>query len=169
MSTRGTWSFYSENTGQFNGTQFTGPQAMLTANTPAGLLAIEGAFDAAVQQVDLDSLAVVTRIPTAPEATELCTWVWHEVLRQHVPEPTFEGLRRDLVLRIRRLIKETEGPIDRALRDLVLGGPPGPSRDRLQHIEDLVQPLRSAIEAAEAAGTPADLAEIDIQVFPTES
>lgn len=168
MKTAGTWSFYSPDSGQFLGRTYSGSAQSLAANTPIGTVAIEGDFDQATERVDVETGKIVTHRPPAPEDTLHSTWTWHDVLRRHVPVLKFEGQRLDLVARIGARIVALEGATDRALRDLILGGPPGPSRDRLQLIEDQVRPLRGAIDAANAAESPAELAAIDLQVFAAD-
>lgn len=53
------WSFYDPQTGLFTGRKFTGLTEYLAANTPTGCAAVEGAYDARSQRVDLQTGAVV--------------------------------------------------------------------------------------------------------------
>ena len=48
-----THSFYDPKTGQLSPYVFSGPDAALALNTPAGLVAIEGRYDHVSQRVDL--------------------------------------------------------------------------------------------------------------------
>lgn len=99
-----TYSFFDPSTGLFAGKQFRGPLSMLSANTPEGTQAIEGAFDAQRQRVDLDSGAVVDWQPPAPPDTEFEAWSWSADERRWVASRTAAAVARDVrVERDRRL------------------------------------------------------------------
>jgi hypothetical protein len=56
---RGTWSFFRNDTGEFSDVTFCGNQRALKLNTPAGCSPIAGAFDRTRQRVDVETGRVV--------------------------------------------------------------------------------------------------------------
>jgi hypothetical protein len=48
-------SFYNAETGEIHKRTFSGPERLLALNTPAGYVAIEGAFDHRTQRIDVDT------------------------------------------------------------------------------------------------------------------
>lgn len=161
-----TWSFYSLATGLFTGRTYGGTADHLAVNTRDGESAIEGTHDPLKSCVDLHTGQVVAYRPEAPADTEVNTWAWSDVMRRHVPVLTLLGQRLELVQRITVRIAELEGTTDRALRDLVLAGAPGAAQDRMQRIEDSVNPLRRLIDAALVAEDRAALLNVEQEAFP---
>jgi hypothetical protein len=88
MSGAGSWSFYDAETGAIAPGVITCTAAQLAANTPAGHIAIPGAFDHLSQRVDLATGQVVDYQPPAPADDELRTWAWNAETRRWVASPT---------------------------------------------------------------------------------
>ena len=66
-----TWSLYDAATGSFTGRTIIGTPAALASNLRAGMLAIEGKYDAQRQRIDTATGAVVPREPDAPTEAAL--------------------------------------------------------------------------------------------------
>jgi hypothetical protein len=57
------WSFYNPETGEIFKRTFSGSTKLLELNTPAGMVAIEGAFDHRTQRIDVDTKKAVDYQP----------------------------------------------------------------------------------------------------------
>ena len=106
------YSFYNES-GEFVGLQYFGPEKYLSQATPAGCTAILGEFDPQRQRVQLvdDGMGgeavpvVVSRLPPRPNrVVEGADWDWSDDAADWVLLPTLDGLRarRWAALRERR-------------------------------------------------------------------
>lgn len=95
------YSFYNES-GEFVGLQYSGPEKYLSQATPAGCTAILGEFDPQRQRVQLvdDGMGgeavpvVVSRLPPRPDrVVEGADWDWSDDAVDWVLLPTLDGLR----------------------------------------------------------------------------
>lgn len=113
-----TWSFYNQETGELSGRTFTGPEKAIAANTPIGLVAIEGSHNHLTMRVQ--DGAVVKRESQLPE---------------------HENLRALVLARIAGL--ESKGL--RAMRELALTPNSTKARDVLTAINSQIATLRESI------------------------
>jgi hypothetical protein len=123
-----TYSLYDSATGVFTGQTLTLPEAMLKANVPPGLAAMEGAFNEHGQRVDLETGEVVEWQSPQPPGDDMRHPVWDENTRRwrFVPTERAEQLRS---------VRELEGGQARALRALALNPDDQVARQRLVAIE----------------------------------
>jgi hypothetical protein len=96
-----TYSFFEPSTGLFVGQQYCGSSDFLEANTPAGMVAMEGQHDHMRRAVSLETGAVVAYQPPAPADTALQTWCWHEASESWVAEPTLAAFQAEAWARIK--------------------------------------------------------------------
>lgn len=103
------YSFYNES-GEFVGLQYSGPEKYLSQATPAGCTAILGEFDPQRQRVQLvdDGMGgeavpvIVDRLPPRPDrAVAGAEWDWDDAAADWVLVPTLEGLRASRWARLR--------------------------------------------------------------------
>ena len=71
------WSFYDNATGLLLDLAYTGDEALLRQNTPAGAVAIQGYFNRLNKKVDVVSGSVIDWKPEAPIDSALLTWSWN--------------------------------------------------------------------------------------------
>lgn len=131
------WSFYDATTGEFTGRTFSGPADALGMNTPAGLVAIEGAHHWQTTRVNLQTLQVETwrDPPPSPDHEwdrSAAAWVLSARVR-----------RREALARIHNL----EAAQPRALREIAIADAAGAAqaRARLQRIDDEIAQLRAVL------------------------
>lgn len=117
---------------------------------------VSGPVDAMNQRI-VDG-QVVAYQPPKPEVTTLKDWEWSG--RRWVAVLTLEGIRESAVATLRARIRSLEENTDRALRQLVIETEGHPGAARMQAIEDAVDPLRLAINAALIAESKEALAAI---------
>ena len=117
-------SFYDLATGLFSDKTFTGSDAAVLRNTPAGEGAIEGIYDALTQRVDTNTGDVV---PYTPPADRL--------------EVRDEFSAREKIVRL-------EHRQARPVRELLLDPTNQVARDLLQQIDDQIVTLRQFIKSA---------------------
>lgn len=108
-----TYSFYDPSTGLLAGGTVTLPDGLLDLNTPAGLVAIEGAFDQRSQRIDLDSGEVVA---------------WHPA-----PDPQRDAAHRRWEQE--RSVQQLEARQARSIRALMLDPNDQQARQRLADLE----------------------------------
>lgn len=120
-------SFYDPSTGLFVGRRFSGPAQKLEANTPEGLVAIEGHHDPASKRVDLASGEVVDYAP-AVDATA--------VAASEAAERRANALAR---------IRALEERQHRAVREMSLDPTNTDARARLESIEGQIAQLRAQL------------------------
>lgn len=89
------WSFFNPLTGEISGACFMGPDGLLAAHTPAGMVPIEGRFDGQSQRVQLVTddhgmrrPVVVDYVPPQPADTEMQAWRWDADRCRWIAEPT---------------------------------------------------------------------------------
>ncbi len=116
-------SFYDLATGLFSDKTFTGSDAAVLRNTPAGEGAIEGIYDALSQRVDIGTADVV---PYTPPPERL--------------ETRDELSAREKILRL-------EHRQARPVRELMLDPTNQAARDLLQQIHDQIVQLRAFIRS----------------------
>lgn len=140
------WHFYDPKTGRLlgSGGSFK-DEAMMRANLPPGMAAVEGRYDHESQRVDVETGSVVDYQPSQPSAEHS----WDEVSKRWALTRAAQERNR-LVVEMDSMEKKQ----GRALREAVLALlPDGPERDRLAAIEDqiaesralLIQPERKTI------------------------
>lgn len=122
------YSLYDAATGIFTGQSLSLPPAMLQANLPPGLAAIEGLFNEHAQRVDLATGEVVAWQAPRPAGDEWREWNWDADAQRWRSMPTAraEQLERVQVL---------EAGQARALRALALNPGDAAARERLSSIE----------------------------------
>lgn len=137
-----TFSFYSAQTGEFIRGDLTVPawesDEAIAANTPAGLVAIEGRFSPETHVFDIATGRVLERRASAPSSEH----EWDEELQRWRPNAAALARRLSRELAIAR-IAELEAKQPRALREVALGDPD--ARRRLQAIEDEIASLRPRV------------------------
>lgn len=87
-----TWHIYRLSDGVFTGQAYTGAEADLEANTPAGCGAIVGVSDWLSQRVDTPTGALVDYQPPAPADDAMRTWSWAAAAKRWVAAPTVAAL-----------------------------------------------------------------------------
>lgn len=88
------WSFYDAASGAFARSRvMCSAGANLDANTPAGHVAIAGAFDPLSQRMNLVTGQVEDYIPDAPADTDLATYAWDADSKRWVGTPTLAALK----------------------------------------------------------------------------
>ena len=112
-----TWSFYDA-AGTIVALGFTGTDDQLVANTPAGVTAIEGAFNGTWQRVQ--NGVVVSFSPIAPADTVYVTWAWSDSLKRWIGTRTVAGIKADKVAMLIRQIATLEDGQIRLLRELLI-------------------------------------------------
>lgn len=167
-----TWSMYDPATGQGFGATFTGPDWMVSSNTPPGAAAYCGTFNPECERIVLvtDDMGdqqpvVVDWVPPAPADDEWRTWSWSEQARRWTPAPTLAALKRDATAPLQRQIEAIELEQARPQRELLaalLAGEPAPAQaqQRLSEIEAAIVPLRARRAAIAAATTVEALQQI---------
>lgn len=163
------YSFYNES-GEFVGRQYSGPEKYLSQATPAGCAAMPGEFDPRRQRVQLvdDGMGgeavpvLVRRLPDRPQDTDLVKWEWSEDLQDWAAVLTDAGRLRELRSERDRLLSVTDvavrGGLERLLVDVAtqLGVPVDASLEALLSYR---QQLRDAPARPDfSALQPADLA-----------
>lgn len=131
------WSFYDPASGMFVGRTFSGHPSMLKANTPAGLLAIEGAHDHLSQRVDLETGEVVDYQPPSPGPDY--EWFNRRWILSAAAAAR-EATRRETLSEIAEL--ERRQP--RVIREVMLGVDPEATA-RLAKIESDIVALRAKL------------------------
>jgi hypothetical protein len=134
-----TWSFYDQVSGSFSGRRFRAlNDRALDANTPDGLVPLEGTFDRLSQRVDVQTGKVVDFQPPQPDADH----EWNAESRRWVKKAAVLAAERaDKQARTR--IAELEASQARAIREHTLGD--ATAIDRLRTIDDEIKTLRSDI------------------------
>ena len=60
------YTFANKDTGELSRKKFSGPPDSIAANTPAGMIAIEGDYDSICQRLDLNTREIVAYQPPKP-------------------------------------------------------------------------------------------------------
>jgi len=89
------YSFYSTATGLFTGQVYSGAEAHLELNTPAGCAARLGAWDCLSARVNLETGGVEDWQPPAPADTADCTHSWDATARRWLAVPTMAKREAD--------------------------------------------------------------------------
>lgn len=113
---RSTWSFYTLADGLFTGQTFSGPQEMLSANTPSGCGYMEGSYDYLSKRVI--SGVVVEWQPTKPDDTDEQTYAWNTTVKRWIATPTLEGKRVPLRAVVQAAFERLERAQNRPLREM---------------------------------------------------
>lgn len=87
--------------GQFTGGQYIGPDELLSANTPAGCIAVPGQHDPLCRRYNSDTGAVEPWQPPAPADDDLRTWAWDAAVERWLPVPTLAAHRAAAWARIK--------------------------------------------------------------------
>lgn len=163
------FSFYNES-GEFVGMHYSGPEKYLAQATPVGCNAMPGVFDPRRQRVQLvdDGMGgeavpvLVRRLPDRPHDTDLVKWEWSEDLQDWAAVLTDAGRLRELRSERDRLLSVTDvavrGGLERLLVDVAiqLGMPVDASLEALLSYR---QQLRDAPARPDfSALQPSDLA-----------
>lgn len=136
-----TFSFYDARTGLFTGSTYsTTTPSELAMNTPAGQVAIAGAFDHLSQRVVLETGAVVDWVPPPPSSAH--TWS-PETRRWTLPAAAADADRRRAAARSR--IRDLEAAQARPLRELAIDPHDLEARRRLQAIDEEITAARVAL------------------------
>lgn len=130
------WHFYHADSGLFSTVTFAGPPASLQANTPRGLVAIEGYYNVTCQRVDTASGNVVDYEPPPPDGNH----EWNARFRCHVKTPA--ALAREAAL---AEIEALEIKQRRPLRELALNPADAEARARVAAIEAQIAELRESL------------------------
>ena len=87
------WSLCDAATGEFNGRTVTCSTTQIAAQTPAGMLAVEGRHDHLARRLNLQTGMVEAYQPPAPADDDLRTWAWDAEAERWVEAPTLTALR----------------------------------------------------------------------------
>lgn len=88
-----TYSFFSDETGLFEGQARQLSEAYVAMNTPAGHTAVQGFFDSAWQRMNLDTMEVEPYQPPAPLNTDMATYAWNDVKKRYDGAPTLLAIK----------------------------------------------------------------------------
>ncbi len=162
-----TYSAYVVATGHFTGKRITCAPVLLPLNTLPGEAWVAGEIDAArflVESVVVDDFGVQAPIlaqyqPSAPAATEWCTWAWDEVAWRWVEVPTLALLKsrasEPLLQQLAQLDAKVARPAGEIAEALGLGQPvPEAAVQRLQSINLEKAGLRQQLAAIAAWTSP---------------
>lgn len=134
-----TVSFYDPATGLLTGRTFSGPEDMVSANTPEGLAAIDGHHDHLAARV-VDG-AVVDWIPDAPDAGH----EWSRDRKRWLKVPALLEAEASHAAALGR-IDMLERSQFRAIRELALDPDHPVARDRLLTIDAEIATLRASLK-----------------------
>lgn len=87
------WSLCRADTGEFVGRTIACSPAQLAAQTPAGMLAVEGRHDHLCRRLNLQTGEVEPYQPPAPADDDLRTWAWDAEAERWAASPTLTALR----------------------------------------------------------------------------
>lgn len=108
-----TYTFFDLQTGRNTGRQFTGEgEALLKLNTPPGCVALEGAHDPLVHDLDPSHMRVVQA--AKPAGTDLTDWAWDDAQGRWVQTMTDVAVERQVRAVRQRLLDETDWAVVRA-------------------------------------------------------
>lgn len=107
-----TYTFFELQTGRNTGRQFTGPDSLLVLNTPASCVAVEGAFDPLVNDLDPSHMQVIRA--AKPAATDTVDWVWDDAQGRWAQTLTDVAIERQVRDVRQRLLDETDWVVTRA-------------------------------------------------------
>ncbi len=141
------WSFYRADTGAFTGQTWSGPEMHLEINTPAGEVAIRGAYDHLSQRVDVVTGAVVDWQPPQPDSDH----EWSAERRRWLKTRAVQE-REIAAAAAERAIQAAESAQARAVREALLELLPNdsPARQRLQQAEDAIAAERQNVRPSRA-------------------
>lgn len=107
-----TYTFFELQTGRNTGRQFTGGEELLKLNTPAGCVAVEGAFDPLVHDLDPAHMKVVQA--AKPAASDMVDWEWDTAAGRWSQTKTDLALEREVRQTRQRLLSETDWAVTKA-------------------------------------------------------
>ena len=144
-------SFYRLDTGLPVGQTYTGPEAGVSANTPAGCGAFEGLLDHLAERVDLKTGERTPWQPDPPPDDEWQTWAWSDKTRRWEPQPTLAAIKRDAAAPLKAGLVELDLKAIRSLTEITLAmgagtAAPEDAKTALQAIEQEKAALRAQIE-----------------------
>ena len=138
------WSFYDPATGLFSGKKFRGIRPSdVEANTPEGLIAIEGEYDHRCQRILPDGQVVDWKPPKPDDDHEWNGTRW--ILT--VAVAAVRKKRRDTQAEIENLERSQL----RSMREVILDSTDDIAKDRLSGIERQIAILRAGITEVESA------------------
>ena len=134
------WSFYDPATGLFSKRVLHCSARAVEANTPSGLLVLEGEYDYLSQRVDLETGQVVDYQPPAPDDDHL----WHHDAKRWRLKPEVAERRRSQA-KARAKILELEASQLRPQRELMMDPENKEARQRLEAIEAAIAEQRGLL------------------------
>lgn len=108
-----TYTFFDLQTGRNTGRHFTGEgESLLKLNTPPGCVALEGAHDPLVHDLDPTHMKLVRA--AKPEGTEATDWAWDDAQGRWVQTLTTLAVERQVRATRQRLLADTDWVVTRA-------------------------------------------------------
>lgn len=125
------WQFFAADTGHPTGRAFSGDEADLADNTPAGCVAVAVDHVDDAWRLDLTTHQLVDWQPPAPASDPFTDWTWSAQQRRWVGTPSFAARQANRVAEVDDLMAKAEASQQRPLGDILAaitsGATPAPA------------------------------------------